>query len=258
MSTVTSTASGEPAESGTPARGMRPDVYLSYWIFAVFYGALSAGVVFMGRATPPPRPDVTDIQVAHWFAQHHTTIRIGFAILLVIAGGAAISNGIIGYFMKRMSSGPVLSYAYIAAMGVGAIPGFHVLLVCWLTATFRPDREPRVLHLLYDLGMLSYNGSLGCFTAAYAVIAIAILYDRNRIFPKWFAYISIWQIVTEVLATQMWVFHAGAFAWNGMITFYIAVVIFGIWVGCLLLIMWNAGRAETASAPALYAQKDVR
>ncbi len=258
MSTVTPTASGDAAESATPARGMRPDVYLSYWIFAAFYGALSAGVVFMGRATPPPRPDVTDIQVAQWFDQHHTTIRTGFAILLVIAGGAAISNGIIGYFMKRMSSGSVLSYAYIASMGVGAIPGFHVLLVCWLTATFRPDREPRILHLLYDLGMLSYNGSLGCFTAAYAVIAIAILYDRNRIFPKWFAYISVWQIVTEVLATQMWVFHAGAFAWNGMITFYIAVVIFGIWVGCLLPIMWNAGRAEKDGTPALYAREDLR
>lgn len=258
MTAVSSTASSDPAKSAMPERRMRPDVYLSYWTFAIFYGALSAGVVFLGRATPPPRPDVTDMQVAGWFAQHHSTIRIGFAILLVIAGGAAISNGIIGYFMKRMSSGSVLAYAYIASMGVGAIPGFHVLLVCWLTATFRPDRPPRILHLLYDLGMLSYNGSLGCFTAAYAMIAIAILYDRNRIFPKWFAYISIWQIVTEVLATQMWVFHSGAFAWNGMITFYIAVVIFGIWVGCLLPIMWNAGRAETPCAPALYATEEVR
>jgi hypothetical protein len=56
----------------------------------------------------------------------------------------------------------------------------------------------------------------------------------------------------------MWVFHSGAFAWNGMITFYIAVVIFGIWVGCLLPIMWNAGRAETSCAPALYATEDAR
>lgn len=233
------------------------DVQIAYWSFAIFYGALSFGVVFLGRATPPPRPDVTDVQAADWFAQHHATIQFGFVLLLVIAGGAAVSNGIIGYFMKRMSSGSVLAYGYIAAMGVGAIPGFHMLLVCWLTATFRPDRDPATQHLLYDLGMLSYNGSLGCFTGAYVVLAIAILYDRNEIFPKWFAYISVWQVVTEILATQMWVFHSGAFAWNGMITFYIAVVVFGLWIACLLLVMRLAERAEAGRTPPLYREGEL-
>lgn len=246
------------AEPGTAAtaRAKRPglDVWITYVAFAAFYAALSIGVVFFGRATPPPRPDVTDLEVAQWFDQHRWGIQSGFAVLLVLAGGAAVSNGIIGYFMKRMSSGSLLAYAFIATMGVGAIPGFTLLLVCWLTATFRPDRDPATLHLLYDLGMLSYNGSLGCFTAAYAVLAIAILYDRNGVFPKWFAYISVWQIVTEVLATQMWVFHSGAFAWNGMITFYVAVAVFGLWVACLLPIMRNAARAETPGTPPLYTE----
>ncbi|MQY31917.1 hypothetical protein [Nocardia aurantia] len=255
MTTLTPVA---PAGSAAPERRMHRDVRLTYWIFAAFYTTLSAGVVLLGRATPPPRPDVTDAQVQHWFGQHHTTIQVGFVALLVIAGGAAISNGIIGYFMKRMSSGPILAYAFIASMGVGAIPGLQLLLVSWLTAEFRPDRDPKILHMLYELGMLSYNGSLGCFTAAYAMIAIAILYDRNKIFPKWFAYISIWQIVTEVLATQMWFFHSGAFAWNGMITFYIAIVVFGLWIVCLLPILWRAGTTETERAPALYLPEDAR
>ncbi len=243
-----------------PSAGRRggADVRITYWSFSIFYAALSIGVVFLGRATPPPRPDVDATQVVDWFAQHRWGIQFGFGILLVLAGGAAISNGIIGYFMKRMSSGSVLAYAYIAAMGVGALPGFHLLLACWLTATFRPERDPEVIHLLYDLGMLSYNGSLGCFTAAYAVLAIAIFYDRNQVFPKWFAYLSIWQIVTEVIATQMWVFHSGAFAWNGMITFYIAVVVFGLWIACLLPIMRVAGRAESARTPPLYSEEASR
>ncbi|MFC8045266.1 hypothetical protein [Nocardia sp. NPDC057353] len=234
------------------------DVWIAYWAFAVFYAALSIGVVFLGRATPPPRPDVTAEQAAQWFENHSTGIRLGFGILLVIAGGAAISNGIIGYFMKRMTSGRLLAYAYIAAMGVGAIPGFHLLLICWLAATFRPDRDPAISSFLYDLGMLSYNGSLGCFTAAYAVLAVAIFYDRNGIFPKWFAYVSIWQIVTEVVATQMWVFRSGAFAWNGMITFYIAVVIFGIWIACLLPLMRTAAKAETTDTAPLYSAEPAR
>ena len=259
MTTVTATPSGdESTTADTPRRGANRDVWLTYWFFALFYGVLSAGVCLLGRATPPPRPDVTDLQVEQGFDKHHLGIQVGFGILLLIAGGAAVSNGIVGYFMKRMSSGSVLSYAYIAGMGVGAIPGFHMLLACWLTAIFRPERSPGTLHLLYDLGMLSYNGSLGCFTAAYAVLAIAIFYDRNRVFPKWFAYISIWQIVTEVIATQMWVFHSGAFSWNGMISFYIAIVIFALWICGLLVIMRLAAARETPETPPLYSAEDSR
>jgi hypothetical protein len=258
--TDTDAASAEEgaAEPAKPKRAGKREVWLVYWAFTVFYTALSVGICLLGRATPPPRPDVTGPQAAAWFDEHHLGIQIGFVFLLVIAGGAAISNGIIGYFMKRMSSGKTLAYAYIAAMGVGAVPGFQVLLVCWLTATFRPDRSPDILYLLYDLGMLSYNGSLGCFTAAYTVLAIAVFYDRNRIFPKWFGYVTVWQIVTEIVASQMWLHHSGAFAWNGMITLYIAIVIFGLWVACLLVLLRKAAARETARTPALYEAEGAR
>jgi hypothetical protein len=243
---------GGPGEAAQPRRAGKREVWIVYWAFTIFYLVLTIGVCFLGRATPPPRPDVSQAQAAAWFAKHHLGIQIGFTFLLMIAGGAAVANGIIGYFMKRMSSGKTLAYAYIGTMGVGAIPGFQVLLVCWLAAVFRPDREPRILYLLYDLGMLSYNGSLGCFTAAYLVVAIAVLYDKNRIFPKWFAYVTIWQIVTELLASQMWLFHSGAFAWNGMITLYLALLVFGLWIACLLVLLRIAANRETTRTPALY------
>ena len=246
---------GPPAK---PRRAGKREVWIFYWAFTVFYTSLSVGVCLLGRATPPPRPDVTQAQATAWFDQHHVGIQIGFVFLLVIAGGAAISNGIIGYFIKRMSSGKMLAYAYIATMGVGAIPGFQVLLVCWLTAVFRPDRAPRILYMLYDLGMLSYNGSLGCFTAAYTVVAIAVIYDKNHIFPKWFAYVTIWQIITEIMASQMWLHHSGAFAWNGMITLYIALVVFGIWIVCFLALFRIAAGRETAQTPALYELEGTR
>ena len=38
----------------------------------------------------------------------------------------------------------------------------------------------------------------------------------------------IWQIITEVIATQMFVFRSGPFAWNGSIAFWWAVVVFSL------------------------------
>lgn len=85
---------------------------------------------------------------------------------------------------------------------------------------------------------------MGCFTAAYLVFAIAILYDKNNIFPVWFAYVTIWQIITEVIATQMFVFESGPFAWNGSIAFWWAVVVFSVWLSALIVLLRQALNRE--------------
>jgi hypothetical protein len=236
----------------------KPDVRLTYFVFLGFYTLLFGCLALFARAIPPPRPDVTDAQVAAWFADHRTGIQMGFVVLLMVAGGAAISNGIIGYFMLRMSSGKVLAYAFIGAMGVGAVPGFMLLAISWLAAVFRPDRPPAQLHLLYDLGMLSFNGSLGCFTAAYIALAIAILYDKNRIFPKWFAYVQIWQVVTEVLASQMFLYRSGVYSWNGATTFWVDLVVFGAWAVCLVPLLWMSLKSEPDDLPGIYEPEAAR
>jgi hypothetical protein len=239
------------AETAGRAPGGKPDVWLIYWIFPGFYAAFGVIICLLTRVTPPPRPDIATVDKVAFFTAHGTTIQIGFGLLLILLGGAAVTNGIVVYHMKRMSVGSVLAYGYLGGMAVGALPGFLLVAACFLTATFRTDRNSEVLGMLYDLGMLSYNGSLGCFSVAYLALAIAILYDKNEIFPRWFAYVSIWQIITEVIATQMFVFHAGPFAWNGSLAFWWSVVVFSVWLGALMVLLKRATEREPADSPAL-------
>lgn len=233
--------------AGRPPAGHR-DVRWVCWFFPVWYAGFGVIICLLARVTPPPRPDVTAADKVAFFTANGPTIQIGFTALLILLGGAAVTNGLVGYHMSRMSVGSIFAYGYIGGMGVGALPGFLLVAVCFLTATFRTDRDPQLTGLLYDLGMLSYNGSLGCFTAAYLVLAVAILYDRNEIFPKWFAYISIWQIITEVIATQMFVAYSGPFAWNGSIAFWWAVIVFSVWLGALIVLLRRATARETRTA----------
>jgi hypothetical protein len=148
--------------------------------------------------------------------------------------------------MKRMSVKPVFAYAYIATLAVGAIPGCLFAGFAFLAAVFRPDRDPQLVALLYDVGLLTFVGSLGCFTANYAVLAIAIYLDENRIFPKWMAYITFWQIATELLAGPVFVFKKGAFAWNGAISFWEGTVIFAVFLSCLILLLRRAIEQQPA------------
>jgi hypothetical protein len=118
------------------------------------------------------------------------------------------------YHIKRMTVGSVLGYAYMGSLAIGALPGCLLVALCFLVAVYRPDRDPQLMALLYDLGLLSYVGSLGCVTTAWIGFAIAILYDKNQIFPKWLAYVTVWQIVTEVMAVPVFISKAGPFAWH--------------------------------------------
>lgn len=234
-----------PEAGGTASKR---DLNITFWIFPSFFGVFGLVFVVLLRVIPPPRPDVGPEYIVAFFDAHHTTILVGLALLCAIFGGAAIANGYVAYQMRRMSSGPTFAYVYMGGMAVGTLPGMLLVAVCFWAATFRPDREPRIVALLYDVGMLSFNGSLGCFATAYLAFALAILYDRNGIFAKWLAYMSIWQIVTEVIATQMWVLAAGPFAWNGSIAFWLAVVVFGVWLNGQGLMLRKATQEQPAGS----------
>ncbi len=246
MSAVASAQSGSPTTDVRARPASKRDIWIAFSIVPAFYTAF--GIIFfaLARTMPPPRPDVTAAQKAEFFTTHGLTIQIGFGILILVIGGAGVANGIVVYHMKRMTSGSVMAYVYLGGMAVGALPGCLLVAFCFLAATFRPDRDPEVLALLYDLGCLSYVGSLGCFATAYFGFAIAILYDRHAIFPKWLAYVTIWQIVTEILAVPVFVSHAGPFAWNGSMSFWTGTAIFGFWLSCVIVFLKKANEEQPA------------
>ncbi|MGW5381575.1 hypothetical protein [Nocardia sp. NPDC003963] len=232
-----------------PAPAGKRDVWLCFGIVPIFYTAFGIIFVLFTRVMPPPRPDITTPQMRDFFLEHTVTIQIGFAALLLVIGGAGIANGVVVYHMKRMSAGSVCAYIYLAGMAVGALPGCLLVAFCFLVAVYRPTRDPEITALLYDLGCLSYVGSLGCFVTAYFGFALAIFYDRNRIFPTWLGYVTVWQIVTEILAVPVFVFHAGPFAWNGSMSFWTGTAVFGCWLLCVITFLRRAGELQAADEP---------
>ena len=216
------------------------DLWICWWVFPVFYALFGVIFVVLTRVMPPPRPGVSVEQVNAFFHDHATTIKLGFALLMVFIGLASVNNALVALQMKRMSVKPIFAYAYIATLAVGAVPGCLFAAFAFLAAVFRPDRDPQLVALLYDVGLLTFVGSLGCFTTNYLVLALAIFFDKNNIFPMWMAYITFWQIATELLAAPVFIFQKGAFAWNGAISFYEGTVIFVVFLGCLILLVRKA------------------
>jgi hypothetical protein len=171
-------------------------------------------------------------------------------------GFASVANGLIALQIKRMSVSPVFAYAYIASLVVGGIPGCLMPAFAFVAGAFRPDRDPQIMVMLYDWCLLSFVGSLGCFCTQNMVLALAIFLDKNDILPKWLAYMSIWMIVTELLAGPIFIFNAGPLAWNGSISFYLGTAVFVLWEICIIRLLYVAIKKQSpaeqtqgASAP---------
>ncbi len=78
---------------------------------------------------------------------------------------------------------------------------------------------------------------MGVFLIGSLVWMVAILLDKNSVFPKWFGYLSLCNALTEVVVAPAWIFQRGAFAWNGAIAWWINMVVFVLYTGVFIVLL---------------------
>jgi hypothetical protein len=237
------------ARAQTPAiRGHKRDQWICWWSLPIFYHLFGLIFVYYAKLMPPPKPGLNTQEIVAFIQTNAKNLQIAWILLSLSLGFASLSSGLILVHMKRMQGvSSALAYAYLAALAVAALPGCAFCELMFALAAFRPDRDPQILAMLYDMGLLSFVGSLGCFVTQYLVFAIAIFLDKRRIFPKWLGYMSIWGAVTELVAAPIWIFRSGPYAWDGLISFYLGTVIFVVWEFCLIVCLFKAIKHQPVS-----------
>ena len=75
------------------------------------------------------------------------------------------------------------------------------------------------------------------FLIGSLVWMVAILLDKNRVFPKWFGYLSLCNALTEVVVAPAWIFRRGVFAWNGAIAWWINMVVFVLYTVVFIVLL---------------------
>lgn len=221
----------------TPNRKL--DQWICFWSIPVFYTAFGLIFVVMGGIMPPQLPTASPEDIVAYFARPE--LGMGMALLSMTLGFASMSSGVIVVQMKRMGGvSPVLAYAYLAALAVAGVPGCLFPGFVFAAGAFRPEYDASIQVMLYDLGFLSFVGSLGCFLVQYLVFAIAIFLDRRAIFPRWLGYVTIWALITEFIAIPIWITRTGPFAWNGLLSFWLGTAIFVGWEFSLCVCLYRA------------------
>ncbi|MBV9090912.1 MAG: hypothetical protein JO044_13595 [Mycobacteriaceae bacterium] len=213
------------------------ELWLAWWTIVAFYQLYVLVFFVLTRTQPPPSPGWDAARVVQWFNHNHDGVLIGFAIIFLITGMTAPPNALIAYSMRRMSVSRVFAYTYLVLYSLSAIPGMLLMCIVLTVGAMRPDRNANLISWLYDFAFLSFEGTMGVFLIGSLVWMVAILIDKNRVFPKWFGYLNLCNALTEVVVSPAWIFKRGVFAWNGLIAWWIDMVVFAVYTGVFIVLL---------------------
>lgn len=214
------------------------ELWLAWWTMIVFYNFFF--IIFFGvtRIQPPPDPAWEIPRVVEWFATHQNGLLVGFGITFVIAGLTVAANALIAYSMTRMSVSRAFAWSYILLYALSAVPGMLLTCIALTVGALRPERDPEIIHWLYDFAFMAFDGTMGVFLIGSLIWMLAILLDKNRVFPKWFAYLNLCNALTEVVVAPAWIFiDDRTFAWDGTITWWIDMVVFMTYTGAFITLL---------------------
>jgi hypothetical protein len=215
------------------------ELWFAWYATVAFYSLYSIVFFLLTRTQPPGQPWYGPDQAVAWFADRHTGLLVGFALIFVLGGFSATSLALITYSIRRMSVSRAYAYSYLVLYLIAAIPGFLFICVAMTVGAMRPERSAQLQQWLYDFGFLSFSGTMGVFLIGSLIWMTAILLDHNRVFPRWFGYLNLCNALTEVVIAPSWIFQRGVLAWNGVIAWWIDVVVFGVYTGAFIFLLRN-------------------
>lgn len=218
------------------------DQWLCYWSVPFFYTLF--GIIFVPLSwMMPPRSPSSPLPDVVAFMQSHNLL-IACVALTLSYGLAPVSNAVYLTQIKRMSVSPAFRLTLMIGAIAGSVVGMLFPLFCFGLGAFRSGYEPAVLQMLYDFGYLAFIGSLGCFCAMWMAFGLAILLDKNKILPKWLGYYTVWQFVSELVVAPVWIDKSGAFGWNGLMTFWLAMLIYVPWQFIVYVCIFRAVKRQ--------------
>jgi len=202
------------------------ELWIAWWTMFVFYQLFGLLFFVVTRTMPPGQPGWEPERVVQWFDDRRHGLLLGFAFVFIIAGMTAIMNALIAHSMRRMSVSRAFAYSYLVIYALSTLPGLLLFGIALTVGAMRPDRDPELIRWIYDFAFMTFNGTMGVFLVGSLIWMVAILLDRNGVFPRWFGYLNLCNALTEVVVAPAWIFKSGVFAWNGTITWWINMGVF--------------------------------
>jgi hypothetical protein len=193
---------------------------------------------------PPPAPSLSADAITHLYFSNTIGMKLGAIGALFASALTAAFYGTISAQMRRMEGAtPVWTYVQMMT-GLFSLVGFVTCSILWAGCAYRLNRSPELILMMNDISwMLDIMVAPPAFLQ-FLAIGFAILGDKNTqpVYPRWLAYVSFWAGLLFLPGVLACLFTSGPFAWNGLFSFWVPLVAFGVWINCIFLSMLKAAK----------------
>ena len=187
---------------------------------------------------PPPSENWDADRVVKFLSDDSVRIRLGMGLAVFVSGFYLFWTLAIARVMKAMepsASSPLTRLQVYGGLGTMFAIIFFGLV--WATAAFQAserDADPHTVQMLHDLGWIAFD-LVGMPTMIQMCAIGALLISPRdpgepQLMPRWVAYLCFFvaSIFLEVLLLLF--IKTGPFAWHGVVTYYVILAAFFIWM----------------------------
>lgn len=234
------------SDTSTPSRQKR----LSAWRLLAWAGpaycileALSWGLV--AGFLPPPMQSWSAVEVHQFYLDHNFSIRLGMMMTLFFAPLYYIWSTVVSKLMARVE-GPDSVFSTIELLG-----GFATVIVtfgaccAFLSAGLdTAAKSPQDIKAINDLGWMWFNPTAMVTVFQMTAFGLAFLQDRRKVplMPRWLSWFSFAMVGTLLVALFTPFFNRGPFAWHGLLTYYVGLGGYFVWIAVVCRYVFGAIR----------------
>lgn len=243
-------ATGATAEQREHHASMKRRVWMfSIWAWPASLTIFLIGFVGFAGFVPPPSPALTAQELADFFAGNLTGIRVGILIAMFAAALMLPFYAVISEEIKEIEGRPALLASIQWGGAVMLMIVFQLICLFWILASYRQDISPEITRMLNDFCWFVWSTFIPTYSIQYLCMAVAGFMDmrRNPLWPRWASWLNLWVAVTGAGGVLAVFFKGGPFAWDGIVGFWIPVIVFTIGMCVTAYLLQRRCKLEEAS-----------
>lgn len=198
---------------------------------------------------PTLPPSWTATQIAAHYREYSTGILAGAVLIMFSSMMVATFSGILCCYIKKTEGEftPITySFLAISAWGWGS---FFMSGIAFSVAAFRPENSDETIRVLSDLAimLLIIPGIVQVLQSGLLAVATFNQKPGVEIFPRWYGYFNAFVAAVNIPAATVALFKIGPFAWNGVLGYWVELILFGPWFYTSMWVMYQATKREAAA-----------
>lgn len=215
---------------------------MALWVTTISLVLMLVAYALFPGFWPPMSPKMSAQAVADFYRGNTGWIR--FSMVTFNLSGIMLLPlfCVVTVQIKRMAAqSQAFAYCYLMATVSGATI-FALSATIFATAAYRPNRDADLIQVLNDLGWIVFVAPVGMALIQNLMLALAIYFDNGArpVYPRWLGHVAIVVALAMAPAAFSMTVTDGPFAWNGLLSFWLRNIAFGIFLVVLLVLTWKA------------------